>query len=131
VLLVTHYMDEAEALCHRVVVMRDGRVIDAGTPRQLVDRHGKWARVRFSNVDSAGTVAGLRAIPGVTVAVARGTTVELVGDRTMIARVGAWLAAQGPIPEDLWVQVPDLEDAVVHLLQEPVPAVEPVLEAAS
>jgi len=129
VLLVTHYMDEAEALCHRVVVLRDGRVVDAGTPRQLVDRHGRWAHVRFSSDDSAGTVAGLRAVPGVTVAIARGTTVELVGDRTMIARVGAWLAARGPIPEDLWVQVPDLEDAVVHLLQEPVPAVEPVLEA--
>ncbi|HEX2820971.1 MAG TPA: ATP-binding cassette domain-containing protein [Streptosporangiaceae bacterium] len=33
VLLVTHEMDEAEALCGQVVVMRAGRVIDAGAPR--------------------------------------------------------------------------------------------------
>ena len=32
VLLVTHEMDEAEALCGRVVVMRAGRVLDAGAP---------------------------------------------------------------------------------------------------
>src|SRR6266480_2658642 len=39
VLLVTHEMDEAEALCDRIVVMRAGRVLDAGTPTELVDRH--------------------------------------------------------------------------------------------
>jgi ABC-2 type transport system ATP-binding protein len=129
VLLVTHYMDEAEALCHRVVVMRDGRVIDAGTPRQLVDRHGRWARIRFSSDDAARKTARLRAIPGVAEVDVNGRAVELAGDRRMIAWVGAWLAAEGPIPDDLWVRVPDLEDAVVHLLQEPVSAVEPPLEA--
>jgi ABC-2 type transport system ATP-binding protein len=33
VVLVTHFMDEAEALCDRVAVMRGGRIVDAGTPR--------------------------------------------------------------------------------------------------
>ena len=39
VLLVTHELDEAEALCERVVAMRDGRVLDQGTPAELVARH--------------------------------------------------------------------------------------------
>src|ERR1700754_623428 len=47
VLLVTHELDEAEALCDRVVAMRRGRVLDAGPPARLVDRHAGWARVRF------------------------------------------------------------------------------------
>jgi ABC-2 type transport system ATP-binding protein len=132
VLLVTHYMDEAEALCHRVVVMRNGRVIDAGTPRQLVDRHGRWAHVRFSTDDAADRATQMRAIPGVDDAVVHGRTVEVLGDRAMIARVGAHLAAAGPIPDDLWVKVPDLEDAVIHLLRDAdeLPDPEPTLEAA-
>src|SRR5262252_4317383 len=48
VLLVTHEMDEAEALCGRVVVMRAGRVLDAGAPADLVDRHAGTATIRFS-----------------------------------------------------------------------------------
>ena len=51
VLLVTHEMDEAEALCGRVVVMRAGHVIDAGAPADLVERHASMAVIRFSMPD--------------------------------------------------------------------------------
>ncbi len=40
VLLTTHYIEEAEALCERVAFIRAGRIIDEGTPAQLVERHG-------------------------------------------------------------------------------------------
>jgi lipooligosaccharide transport system ATP-binding protein len=39
VLLTTHYMDEAERLCDRVVIMSAGRAVVAGTPRELIERH--------------------------------------------------------------------------------------------
>jgi ABC-2 type transport system ATP-binding protein len=48
VLLVSHELDEAEVLCDRVVAMRGGRVLDQGRPAELVDRHARWATVRFS-----------------------------------------------------------------------------------
>ena len=51
VLLVTHELDEAEALCERVVAMRDGRVLDQGTPAELVARHAGEATVRFGLPD--------------------------------------------------------------------------------
>ncbi len=38
-LLTTHYMDEAEQLCDRLVVMDGGRIADRGAPRELIDRH--------------------------------------------------------------------------------------------
>jgi lipooligosaccharide transport system ATP-binding protein len=38
VLLTTHYMDEAERLCDRLLLLQEGRVIDEGTPAQLVKR---------------------------------------------------------------------------------------------
>ena len=51
VLLVTHEMEEAEALCGQVVVMRAGRVLDAGAPADLVERHASTATIRFSMPD--------------------------------------------------------------------------------
>jgi len=37
--LTTHYMDEAERLCDRLVIMDGGKILDHGTPRELVERH--------------------------------------------------------------------------------------------
>ncbi len=38
-LLTTHYMDEAERLCDRIVIMDEGRILDEGSPRELIERH--------------------------------------------------------------------------------------------
>ncbi|MGH9021403.1 MAG: ABC transporter ATP-binding protein [Acidimicrobiales bacterium] len=38
-LITTHYMDEAEQLCDRLVVMDRGHIVAEGTPRDLIDRH--------------------------------------------------------------------------------------------
>ena len=37
--LTTHYMDEAEQLCDRIVVVDGGLIVDEGSPRELIDRH--------------------------------------------------------------------------------------------
>jgi lipooligosaccharide transport system ATP-binding protein len=37
--LTTHYMDEAEQLCDRLVIMDEARIVAEGSPRQLIDRH--------------------------------------------------------------------------------------------
>jgi lipooligosaccharide transport system ATP-binding protein len=37
--ITTHYMDEAEQLCDRLVVMDQGRIAAAGTPQQLIDQY--------------------------------------------------------------------------------------------
>ncbi len=38
-LLTTHYMDEAQRLCDRIIIVDAGRVLDDGTPQELIDRH--------------------------------------------------------------------------------------------
>jgi lipooligosaccharide transport system ATP-binding protein len=38
-ILTTHYMDEAEQLCDRLVVMDKGRIVAAGSPRELIERY--------------------------------------------------------------------------------------------
>ncbi len=37
--LTTHYMDEAERLCTRLVIMDHGKILDEGSPRELIERH--------------------------------------------------------------------------------------------
>ena len=120
VLLVTHEMDEAEALCGRVVIMRAGRAIDAGTPAELVGRHARQATVRFAAPDQPSLatplLTDLRAVEGVTAVECSGGRVAVHGDRRSIAHVGAALVRWGWVPGDLSVHIPDLEDALLGLL---------------
>ncbi len=113
VLLVTHELAEAEVLCGRVVAMRAGRVLDSGSPAELVARHAARATVRFSYPDD---VRDLQKLPGVRQVVREAGTVTVHGERQAIAHVGAWLVPRGPIPADLRVDVPDLESALLALL---------------
>ena len=117
VLLVTHEMAEAEALCDRIVVLRAGRVLDAGTPAELVGRHASVATVRFSLGDSAAALlTEMGQLTGVRDVRRNGGQVTVEGSRTAIAHVGAALVRYGPVPEDLSVQVPSLDDALLTLL---------------
>lgn len=41
ILLASHNMAEVERLCDRVLMMRDGRIVDSGSPTKLLDRYGR------------------------------------------------------------------------------------------
>lgn len=45
IVLTTHYMDEAELLCDELIIMDHGRIIDQGSPRELLDKHLPHKRV--------------------------------------------------------------------------------------
>jgi len=118
VLLVTHEMDEAEALCGRVVVMRAGRVLDAGAPADLVDRHAGTATIRFSRPDPPALLLDqVRRLDGVREVERDGARITVRGHRRIIAYVGATLVRWEPVPADLSVHVPSLEDALLGLLE--------------
>jgi ABC-2 type transport system ATP-binding protein len=123
VLLVTHELDEAEVLCGRVVAMRAGQVLDQGRPADLVARHAGWARVSFTwaDTDRDDLIANLRRRPGVGEVVDDGVRMTVHGERQVIAQVGAELVRRGPVPDDLDVDVPDLEAALLHLLDATTP----------
>ena len=122
VLLVTHELDEAEALCDRVVAMRDGRVLDQGPPADLVDRHAGWATVRFGwprvrrpAGRSAAALPGVRDVD----ATVGGSAFTATG--AVIAHVGAELVrARTRSRRRPAVDVPDLEAALLGLLAAPV-----------
>jgi ABC-2 type transport system ATP-binding protein len=121
VLLVTHELDEAERLCDHVIAMRAGRVLDQGTPTELVARHAHEVTMTFA-LDGASTAVTLQALnrlPGVTGVTRDSGDAVVRGTRETIAHVGAWLVATGrPIPENLRVDIPDLEAALLALLDD-------------
>lgn len=43
ILLTTHYIEEAQSLCHRVALMHDGRLEDVDTPAHLIEKLGRFA----------------------------------------------------------------------------------------
>lgn len=53
VLLTTHYMDEAQRLCDRLLLLQQGQMIDQGTPTELIDRTIGKEVVEIEGVDEA------------------------------------------------------------------------------
>jgi lipooligosaccharide transport system ATP-binding protein len=111
--LTTHYMDEAEQLCDRLVVMDAGRIVAEGSPRDLIDAHStrEVLELRYSagtNEERAGDVTGL------------GDRVEVLPDRILVyARDGeaalTEVHARGSVPESALVRRSTLEDVFLRL----------------
>ncbi len=119
VLLVTHELEDAENLCDRVVAMRAGRVLASGAPWELIGRYGQAARITFSLPPERVPVVAPDAmvdLPGVLTVTHLGTQLTVTGDRAAIAHVGAALVSSGWVPPDLCVRIPNLEEALLDLL---------------
>ena len=113
VVLVTHFMDEAERLCDRVAVVDKGAVIALDTPRGLVVRYDPLEQVVFSAPDQ--DVEWLMSVPGARSVTRRGPRVVVEGSGPLVAYVGAALVERGLAPDDLRVIEPSLEDVFLKL----------------
>ena len=111
--LTTHYMDEAEQLCDRLVVMDHARIVAEGSPRQLIEQHSsrEVLEMRFP-VGVQETLDG--SLDGL------GERVERLPDRVLIyADDGDAVASQahdrGLRPEMILVRRSSLEDVILRL----------------
>jgi ABC-2 type transport system ATP-binding protein len=113
VVLVTHFMEEAERLCDRVAIVDQGRVVATGTPSELVARTDATQRVSFTWPDA--NAAWLSHLAGVEWVTRRGDAVEVAGAGPLAVRVAAGLASRGVAPADFRTHHPDLEDVFLAL----------------
>jgi ABC-2 type transport system ATP-binding protein len=113
VVLVTHFMEEAEHLCDRLAIVDQGRVVATGTPSELIGRGDASQRVSFSW--PGADAAWLSQLDGVERVTRRGDAVEVAGSGPMAVRVAAALAGRGVAPDDFRTHHPDLEDVFLAL----------------
>ena len=112
VVLVTHFMEEAERLCDRVAVIDAGRVVAAGTPGELAGAGGQRLRFRPSAPFADAVLTDLAEVDAVQ---RRGAQVEVTGHGDLLLAVTTALAAARVVPADLRLERTTLDDAFVAL----------------
>jgi ABC-2 type transport system ATP-binding protein len=131
VLLTTHYMEEAAALCDRIAIIDQGRIIARGTPAELVDGLGRVQFVEFETRDPVD-VARLQRIEGLQSVTQRDQKFRLcVGrDLGLLARVLLELGEQRVVPLGLSTHQATLDDVFLELTGRGLEAAEPPPEVA-
>jgi ABC-2 type transport system ATP-binding protein len=118
IVLTTHYMDEAQHLADRVVIMREGGIVAEGAPDTLGEQLGRETMIRFRTLDGiADRASG-----------AIGRDAVISGDQATIAstdpqgdlyRLLSWAKDEGITLPDLEVRRPSLEDVFLEVTSNP------------
>jgi ABC-2 type transport system ATP-binding protein len=114
IVLVTHFMEEAERLCDRVAVIDSGRVVAMDTPAALAEQAGEQQRIQFRPSVPFGDEL-LASLPDVTSLTRHGETVIVTGTQNALNAVTAVLARHQIVARQLRVEQASLEDAFVSL----------------
>ena len=115
VFLTTHLMEEAERLCDRVGIIEHGRLIEMGTPAELVEKHCPERGVVFT-CDDAGITDRLIGLSAVRSATSEGATHSLRGEGdTFVTDVIHGIAREGVRVTGFRTEMPTLEDVFLKL----------------
>ena len=111
--LTTHYMDEAEQLCDRLVVMDGGRIVAEGSPRDLIAHYStrEVLEMRFGRGHNEERVTDVLGV---------GERVEVLPDRLLVYAADGEAALvelhdRGIVPESALVRRSSLEDVFLRL----------------
>ena len=115
VILVTHFMEEAEYLCDRVALLHRGRIRAIDTPANL--GAGLGQRISF-RATAALDLDKVRALPEVREAREQGGRILIEGNGDVVAAVIALLVQERIVPEQTRVEQSTLDDAFVALTAE-------------
>jgi ABC-2 type transport system ATP-binding protein len=114
VLLVTHFMEEAERLCDRVALIDSGRIVALDTPAGLAARAAGGKTVRFLS-SAPFDESLLTGLPEVTAIEHDGHHIVVTGTGELATAVGVALHTAGVEARDVRIDASTLEDAFVRL----------------
>jgi ABC-2 type transport system ATP-binding protein len=115
VFLTTHLMEEAERLCDRVAIIDHGRIIDVGTPAELVRRHCPEQTVILATEDSSAAER-LGALPNVDTVTREGAVVTVKGRAPdLVTQVIGCVAEHRMHVTDFRTELPTLEDVFLRV----------------
>ena len=114
IVLTTHYMDEAEQLCDRLVIMDGGHIVAEGSPRHLIDTHSTREVVELRFTDAAARAAAAAHLDG------HDGRVEALADRFLVYTADGdtfvrSLEQAGIEPSSTLVRRSTLEDVFLRL----------------
>ncbi len=112
-IITTHYMDEAEQLCDRLVVMDKGKIVAEGSPRELIGRYStrEVVELRFPVGVQETVLDDLERL---------GKRTEVLPDRVLLYTddadaTSSAVHAAGIVPEQMVERRSTLEDVFLHL----------------
>ena len=115
VFLTTHLMEEAERLCDRVAIIEHGRLIEVGTPEELVQKHCPERTVVFTS-DDADIVQRMQGIGTVEHDARSGTTYTIRGaGDDFVTNVINFIAREGIRVRGFRTEIPTLEEVFLKL----------------
>jgi ABC-2 type transport system ATP-binding protein len=114
IVLVSHFMEEAERLCDRVALIDAGRVVVTDTPAALAEQVDTGQRIQFRpSVPVADEL--LTSLPGVAGVTRKGDVVVVTGSGDALSAVMSVLARNQIVAHQLRVEQASLEDAFLAL----------------
>ncbi len=117
VVLVTHFMDEAERLCDRIMVVKAGRVLAIDSASGLIRCGGADQTLRFRSPQL--DESALQEVPDVQAVQRDGAHVVVAGTGNVVQRVACWLAERGVEMKEPYLDRRTLEEAYLELTGRP------------
>ena len=114
IVLVTHFVEEAERLCDRVALIDAGRLVVVDTPAALTERVEVEQRIQFRPSTPLDDTL-LTGLPGVSSVVNRGDVVVVTGNSNALNAVTGALARHQIVAHQLRVEQASLENAILAL----------------
>jgi len=115
--LTSHYMEEVEFLCDRVMVLDEGKIVASGSPEEIIRQYGSrvWARVVADSFDSLDAIAKSGVVSRVEWLSEKEGRFQIVSREEFLKVLGDLIHGRSLKIFDLEFDSSSLEDVVVSL----------------